>query len=295
MFGVTRQAHYQHNWYQECLSTEHHLIIKEVKQIRQFHRCMGTRKLYEKIQDFLLEHNIKMGRGALFDLLASNGLLVRKRRRTISTTMSYHRYHKWPNLINGFVPSGINQLYVSDITYWKIKTGYIYISLITDAYSHKIVGYNVADNLETMESRKALELALHGFGGRASQLIHHSDRGLQYCSSEYVKLLQQHGIRISMTETSEPTDNAIAERVNGILKNEYLLNYEVDSLDEAKKLLDQTIRLYNKERPHMSVGMLTPEIVHEHNLKTEKVWKTYPWKKRNIVNPLQDELKTVNL
>ena len=292
---MTRQAHYQHNWHRECLSVEHCLVLRQVEQIRQFHRCMGTRKLYEKIQGFLIEHKIKIGRDALFDLLASNGLLVRKKKRAVSTTMSYHRYHKWPNLIKGFIPTGANQLYVSDITYWKIKSGYVYISLITDAYSHKIVGHNVAGTLETIESKQALELALQGLGGRAGQLTHHSDRGIQYCSAEYVKLLQQYDVKISMTETSEPTDNAIAERINGILKNEYLSHYEIEDLAQAKELLDQTVRLYNEDRPHMSIGMLTPELVHRNNLVAEKLWKTYPWKKRNIVNPLQDEPKPVNL
>lgn len=294
MFGVTRQSHYQHSWHRESLSTEHHLVLEEVKRIRKSHRRMGTRKLYEKVQDFLLEHRIKLGRDALFDLLASNGLLVRKRKRAISTTMSYHRYHKWPNLVKGFVPLRANQLYVSDITYWRVGSGHLYISLVTDAYSHKIVGYNVARSLETIESRKALEMALENFDPRQG-LIHHSDRGIQYCSGEYVKLLQQHGIRISMTETSEPTDNAIAERINGILKEEYLSHYEVDNLDQARELLGQAIRLYNQDRPHMSIGMLTPELVHHNNVETEKVWKVYPRKKRNIVNPLQDDLQTVNL
>ncbi len=283
MFGVTRQSYYQYHWRKEFLSIEHHLILEEVKRIRQFHRSMGTRKLYEKIQGFLLENQIKIGRDALFKLLAVNGLLVRKRRRTISTTMSYHRYHKWPNLIKGIVPTQANQLYVSDITYWKVDSGFLYISLITDAFSHKIVGYHVADTLETIESRQALKMALANLAHGADQLIHHSDRGIQYCSSEYVRVLQQHKVKISMTETSEPTDNAIAERINGILKEEYLSHYQVKTLSEARKLLSQCIKLYNEDRPHMSIGMLTPELVHNNNLKTEKQWKIYPRKKASLL------------
>jgi transposase InsO family protein len=244
---------------------------------------MGTRKLYEKMQGFLLAHQIKMGRDALFNLLSVNGLLVRKRRRTISTTMSYHRYHKWPNLIKDFVPTSIDQLYVSDITYWKINPGFLYISLITDAFSHKIVGYHVADTLETVQSKQALEMALDKISGSTCQLIHHSDRGVQYCSSEYVEVLQKHKVKISMTETSEPTDNAIAERINGILKDEYLSHYQVQTLSEAKALLCQCIKLYNEDRPHMSIGMLTPELVHHNNLKTDKLWKIYPRKKEIVV------------
>jgi transposase InsO family protein len=236
---------------------------------------MGTRKLYEKLQGFLLENQIKLGRDALFNLLSTNGLLVRKRKRSVSTTMSYHRYHKWPNLIKGFVPTAVDQLYVSDITYWKTELGFLFISLITDVFSHKIVGYHVANTLETIASRRALEMALKGIKGEAEKLIHHSDRGIQYCSAEYVKVLQGRNINISMTETSEPTDNPVAERVNGILKEEYLSHYKVKTLKEAREVLQESIELYNHDRPHMSIGLLTPDLVHDYNIQTEKVWKNY--------------------
>ncbi len=251
---------------------------------------MGTRKLYEKLHLFLLENQIKMGRDALFDLLATNGLLVRRRRRSVSTTMSYHRYHKWPNLIKGFIPTAADQLYVSDITYWKTGCGFLFISLVTDAYSHKVVGYHVADTLETIASKQALEMALIGLKKKPNSLIHHSDRGIQYCSSEYVKVLQMNNIKISMTETSEPTDNAIAERINGILKEEYLEHHTAKTLAQAKDVLKESIRLYNEDRPHMSIGMLTPQIVHHNNVTSEKLWKNYQRKKVTLpsVNQYQD-------
>jgi putative transposase len=280
LFGVTRQSYYQHLWRQDYLTIEHHLILEQVKNIRQNHRSMGTRKLYEKLQDFLLDNKIKIGRDALFNLLAFNGLLVRKRRRSVSTTMSYHRYHKWPNLIKEYIPTAINQLYVSDITYWRIETGFLYVSLVTDAFSHKIVGYHVANTLETIASRQALEMALKNREGSKEILIHHSDRGIQYCSQEYVQVLQHHRVRISMTETSEPTDNAIAERINGILKEEYLSHYTVKTIKQAKKLLSESVQLYNEDRPHYSIGLLTPNKVHNQNLITDKLWKTYPRKKK---------------
>jgi putative transposase len=273
LFGITRQAYYQNSWQQQIISIEEQLVLKEVQQIRTLHRAMGGRKLYEKLQSFLLEHQIKMGRDALFDLLAANRLLIRKKRRNIYTTNSHHWLHKWPNLIKDFTPMAPNELWVSDITYWKITGGHVYISFITDAYSHKIVGYHVASTLETIESITALKLALHSFEGCASQLTHHSDRGVQYCAQEYVKLLQQYKISISMTETSEPTDNAIAERINGILKEEYLNYYSVKNLAEAKELLGFAVKLYNEERPHLSIGMLTPQLVHQHKIKTENLWK----------------------
>ena len=272
---MTRQSYYQHQWRQDFLSVEHQLVIEEVMHIRQNHRRMGTRKLLEKLQPFLLENQIKLGRDSLFNLLADNGLLVRKRKRTISTTMSYHRHHKWPNLIKEFIPTAPDQLYVSDITYWRTSRGFLFISLITDAFSRKIVGYNVADTLETIASRRALEMALNNRQNIIQDLIHHSDRGIQYCSAEYIQVLQKNKIKISMTETSEPTDNAIAERVNGILKDEYLNYHQIKSLKEARIVLEKSIQLYNEQRPHLSIGMLTPELVHHNNIKPDKLWKTY--------------------
>lgn len=296
-FGITRQAYYQNSWNGISISIEEDLVLRQVMQIRKHHPRMGTRKLYEKLQPFMLEHQIKMGRDALFDLLASNFLLVKRRKRRIQTTQSFHWLRKYPNLIRGFIPTAPNQLWVSDITYWKIKQGYIYISLITDVYSHKIVGYHVAETLESIESIQALELALAGLDGQRSQLIHHSDRGIQYCSSGYVKLLQDYNIQISMTENGDPLENPVAERVNGIIKDEYLYAYEVSNIKEAKEVLAIVIKLYNEERPHMSIGNLTPNQLHHSikPIKTEKLWKNYYPKKSTFVNELQDHNQTVNL
>ena len=169
---------------------------------------------------------------------------------------------------------GINQLWVSDITYWKITTGYLYISFITDVFSHKIVGYQVARTLEAIESVKALRMALNQLKD-GSHLIHHSDRGCQYCSKIYVKLLHNKGIKISMTESGDPLENAVAERVNGIIKEEYLTNYEVKNYQEAKFLLSSVVALYNSERPHMSIGNLTPSEVHKNNINSKRLWKNY--------------------
>ncbi len=221
----------------------------------------------------MIEHQIKMGRDALFDVLASHDLLVKRRKRRVFTTQSFHWLRKYSNLIRDFKPVEPNRIWVSDITYWKIGSGFIYISFITDAYSHKIVGYHVADTLETIETLEALKMALNTLKRIPEGLIHHSDRGIQYCSSIYVNLLLQYKIRISMTESSDPLENPIAERVNGIIKNEYLDCYEVESLPEARELLDQVIILYNDERPHMSIGNLTPATVHDRSLTTENLWK----------------------
>jgi len=200
LLGVTRQAYYQHFWQMEFKTTEETLVINEVLQIRKNHKHMGGRKLFEILQPFYLDHGIKMGRDAFFDLLQANNLLVRRKKRKIYTTQSFHWYRKYPNKIKGIRPDHPNQIWVSDITYWKINCGYVYISLITDAYSRKIVGYNLADTLDAIETTQALMNALSNLSTGHKGLIHHSDRGLQYCSAEYVRLLKENEIEISMTE-----------------------------------------------------------------------------------------------
>jgi len=290
-FGITRQAYYQNNWEGISTSIEEELILKQVIEIRKNHRRIGTRKLYEMLQPFMLEHQIKMGRDALFNLLDINHLLIRKRKRKIKTTYSSHWLRKYPNLIKEFIPTAINQLWVSDITYWKIQEEFLYISFITDAYSHKIVGYQVAETMEAIESIKALQMALTAFVGTESHLdlIHHSDRGIQYCSYAYVNLLQDNNIKISMTENGDPLENAIAERINGIIKEEYLETYDINNIKDAKELLKIVVDLYNNERPHMSIGNLTPNQIHKslEPIKTERLWKNYYQKKSIFVNQEQ--------
>lgn len=286
-FGITRQAYYQNSWNCIDISIEEDILLKEVMEIRKNHKRMGTRKLYEKLQPFMLEHQIKIGRDGLFNLLSSNSMLVRKRKRGIKTTQSSHWLRKYPNLIRDFIPTAPNQLWVSDITYWKINSGHVYISFITDAYSHKIVGYHVAPTLETVESVKALKMALSGFLEKPEirrNLTHHSDRGVQYCSHEYVKLLQDNHIQISMTENGDPLENAIAERLNGILKDEYLTDSPVKSIHEARIILAHAVYLYNEDRPHMSIGNHYPSQVHEQNLETVRLWKNYYTTNPSIVN-----------
>jgi transposase InsO family protein len=297
-FGITRQAYYQNNWEGISTGIEQELVLKQVLQIRKNHRRMGTRKLYEIMQVYMVEHGIKMGRDALFSLLSANHLLVKRRKRRIQTTNSNHWLRRYPNLIRELVLTGANQLWVSDITYWKIDTGeHLYISFITDAWSHKIVGYQVADTMEALESIEALKMAIKSLGkDKEIKLIHHSDRGVQYCSGDYVKLLKDNQIGISMTENGDPLENAIAERLNGIMKEEYLDNYQVRTLKEAKQLLRSVVELYNSERPHMSIGNQTPAKFHHSktDLKPEKLWKNYYRQKPTFVNQDQDSQPTVN-
>lgn len=291
-FGITRQAYYQYDWKSVSTALEEELVLQQVRIIRKNHPRIGTRKLFEMMQPFLLAHSIKMGRDTLFTVLAANHLLVRKRKRRIHTTNSHHWLRKYSNLIRDFVPTAPNQLWASDITYWKINTGgHLYISFITDVYSHRIVGYHVAETLEAIECIQALQMALSALGAESHlNLIHHSDRGIQYCSSAYVKLLKDHNIQISMTENGDPLENAVAERVNGIIKAEYLETYDIDNIKDAKQLLKAVVDLYNTERPHMSIGNLTPNYIHHSKttIKTEKLWKNYYRKEPTIVNLLQD-------
>lgn len=261
---------------------EHELVLHEVQNIRFKHPRLGGRKLYQLLEPFLLENQIKLGRDALFSLLATHNLLVRRRVRKPATTFSYHWYRKYPNIIRNFSPTAPNQLWVSDITYWKVNGNFLYISLITDAFSHMIVGYQLARNMEASHTRNAMLKALNSLDKPPSKLIHHSDRGMQYCCYEYVNLLKDYNIKISMTESGDPLENALAERVNGIIKNEYLECYDPIDFKEASELLNQVIDLYNKYRPHFSIGALTPQVIHQNNLNTHKLWKNYYQKKPKL-------------
>ena len=294
-FGVTRQAYYQHFWNAQALGIEHELVLKEVLTIRKNHKRMGTRKLLVKLEGFLCEHAIKMGRDALFDLLADHGLLVKPLRRYMHTTRSTHWLRKWPNLIKDMAITAPGQLWVSDITYFKTaEDGYVYITLITDAYSHKVMGHHLSTDLETASCIQALRMALQNAGTIPEGLIHHSDRGVQYCSNAYVELLQQNGIAISMTEKGDPLENAIAERINGIIKQEYLDQWNVRTVAEAVVALDRAVHLYNTDRPHNSVANHTPDEAHLGPGGLPRLWKNY-YPKRQPVNPLQDINQPVNL
>ncbi len=260
---------------------EQEVLLAGVRDIRQDHKRLGGRKLFDKLKAFMSDHQIKMGRDAFFDFLRDNRLLIRKRKRYHVTTHSNHWMRKYPNLIRDIEPVGPNHVWVSDITYWKTKGKHYYISFITDAYSRKIVGYHVAKTMEAIESVSALKVALKGLNVLVSGLIHHSDRGSHNCSAKYVETLKKNNIQISMTENGDPLENAIAERLNGIIKGEYLLDYQVNSLAEAKRVLEAVVELYNEDRPHSSIGNLTPSAVHPGKLghQIKRLWKNY-YKKR---------------
>jgi putative transposase len=276
-FGLTRQAYYQSKNRVEKDLIEQEILLDKIGDIRKDHKRLGGRKLFFKLETFMHEHNIKMGRDAFFDLLRDNKLLIKQRKRHHVTTNSNHWMKKYPNLIKDIEPLGPNHVWVSDITYWKTKGGHYYISFITDAYSRKIVGYHVADTMEAIESATALKMAIKTLKISAEGLIHHSDRGSQYCSSMYVNTLKKEGIKISMTENGDPLENAIAERINGIIKGEYLFDYLIKTLLNAKEVLKSVVKLYNEDRPHSSIGNAVPSQVHNNDtdIKIKRLWKNY--------------------
>ena len=277
LLGISRQAYYQNGWFEEKLSASHTMVLERVRQIRHMHPAIGTKKLYVMLQPFLCEHHIKIGRDALFGLLAVHGMLIRRRKRKVYTTQSHHWLKKYPNLIEQMELLRPNQLWVADITYYKIPSGNIYINMITDAFSKKIVGYHASDNLEAINNVKSLEMALATLIADPADfyLIHHSDRGIQYCSKEYVKLLQSNKITISMTEDGNPLKNSVAERINGIIKNEYLKHYTIKNKADAMAALSEAVTFYNQQRPHWSCNLLTPENIHEEKMAVKRLWKNY--------------------
>ena len=276
-FGLTRQAYYQSKNRVEKDLIEQEILLDKIGDIRKDHKRLGGRKLFFKLEAFMDEHNIKMGRDAFFDLLRDNKLLVKQRKSHHVTTNSNHWMKKYPHLIKDIEPIGPNHVWVSDITYWKTKGGHYYISFITDAYSRKIVGYHVADTMEAIESATALKMAIKTLKINAKGLIHHSDRGSQYCSSMYVNILKKEGIKISMTENGDPLENAIAERINGIIKGEYLFDYLIKTLLNAKEVLKSVVKLYNEDRPHSSIGNAVPSKVHSNDtdIEIKRLWKNY--------------------
>lgn len=273
LFGYSRQAYYQHLRGKEKEALQSELLLQEALRIRKNQKRIGTRKLLFLMNTFMQQHQISIGRDAFFELLREQNLLVRKRKcRKPRTTFSCFWMYKYPNLVKDFIPIGPNQLWVSDITYIHIGDDFGYLSLITDAYSHKIVGFYLGEDLSAKGCIFSLKMALNNNTERKN-LIHHSDRGLQYYSADYVKLLGP-TIRISMTENSDPRENAIAERVNGILKDE-LLEQRFDSFSEAQKKVAIAISTYNHMRPHSSVDMLMPAVAHTRTGTLKKHWKNY--------------------
>ncbi len=272
--GYTRQAYYKQRQYQADSKLQEDLVIQQVKVYRQVQKMMGTRKLHWLLFPFFRQHEISMGRDALFDLLRSRRLLIGKRRRyKPKTTDSNHWMKKYPNLIKDTAPITSGGLLVSDITYIELNKENSYLSLVTDAYSRKIVGFHLSEQLTAPGPVAALEMAILSYGDNVTGLIHHSDRGSQYCSHDYIEILQDREISISMTQSGDPRDNAIAERVNGILKKE-LLEEVYPDITTARTAIAQAVNTYNYLRPHTSIDMLTPAMAHGKAYHFKRRWKS---------------------
>lgn len=285
LLGFSKQAYYKRLRHSHQKRMKEELVLSTVLSVRREQPVLGGRKLYHLLSQ-QLDGSVLMGRDAFFRLLREEGLLIRKRSaRTVKTTHSWHRFHTYANLWKGRRVSAPNLVWVADITYIrKDEGGFLYLSLLTDVYSHKIVGWNLSDSLSLDGALSALQMALSSFGDLRG-LIHHSDRGIQYCSNVYTQHLQDAHIRISMCESGDPKENAIAERINGILKQEWLERERVVSLEETRKRVEEIVQIYNVKRPHLSIDLLTPIQAHQGEGVLKRRWKTYYKKKKEI----QDE------
>lgn len=274
LFGKTRHAYYDSLWRKEDALVKEDIILQEVLAIRKDLPRLGTRKLHYVLQNRLMPHKINLGRDYLFDLLSEHKLLVRQRKRKAFTTDSRHWMRKYGNLVKGLVVSRPEQLWVSDITYIRLTNQWGYLSLITDAYSRKIMGYSFRQDLSAEGCIDALGIAINNKMYDAS-LIHHSDRGSQYCSHNYVAVLLKNNIAISMTENGDPYENALAERVNGIIKTEFNLYSSSLGFGQTNQQIEKSIKAYNELRPHASCDYLTPNQAHLQAGNLNKRWKNY--------------------
>lgn len=273
LFGYTRQAYHKQLKQFSGTRIKERIILDHVLMIRRQMPCLGTRKLHYLLEPICMIEGVKYGRDKLFTLLAREDLLVKRRRKYTCTTNSKHWLRKYPNLIKDVVPDRPEQIWVADITYVPVPRGHQYLHLITDAYSKQIMGYELSDNLEAASTSKALRMALRQRIHCGLPLVHHSDRGLQYCSKQYTDILRKNHMQISMTENGDPYENPIAERVNGILKQEFFLGDMPGSLNENKRMVAKNIEIYNRSRPHLSCGMLTPIQMHQQDERTVKTWR----------------------
>ena len=257
-----RDAFYKYRRRNAQRKTVESRVMDLVKEERETQPRVGTRKLHKGLSNTFQECDLKVGRDRLFDILRMNDMLVRPKKITFKTTNSYHHFYKYSNLVKDMNVTAPNQVWVSDITYIRTVKGFCYLALITDMYSRKIVGYDISDSLELTGCLRALQKALRQ-ARPASGLVHHSDRGIQYCSKEYVNELKKRDIRISMTEENHCYENAIAERVNGILKDEFYLDQCFVNTFNAAVATKNAIDIYNNKRLHLSLGYKTPNMVFE--------------------------------
>ena len=263
LFGLNRQVYYRRIKSRKEKQSIAVLVVSMVLEIRQSMPRIGAKKMYHLLNNDLKQ--LKIGRDKFINILRANHLLISPKRSYHITTNSHHRFRKHQNQILGLQIQRPEQVWVSDITYIGKRENPCYLSLITDAYSKRVMGFNVADNLNTESSLIALKNAIKQRRNKELSLIHHSDRGLQYCANEYQIVLNKNNIKCSMTQNSDPYENAVAERINGILKQEFSIDKFNKQLPIMRELVKNAIEIYNTKRPHYSNYMLTPNQMHEQN------------------------------
>jgi len=273
MFGKSRQAYYDYSKRKEREKFEDSIIVDLVKKEREVAKRVGSKRLYLILKPDLEQHRIKIGRDLFHEILRSNGLLIKKRRNRQKTTNSRHSLPKYPNISKEIEVRKAEQLWASDITYVRVGNGFCYLILITDAYSRKVVGYNFSTTMNAAFCVKALKTAIANRQFSSRLLTHHSDRGLQYCSAIYTEILVSNCIKISMTENGDPLENALAERMNGIFKDNFDIGQVFSDFDTAKICVDKAINYYNNKLPHSSCDMKTPAQAHLFEGVLKKHWK----------------------
>lgn len=260
-FNLCRSGYYKSLKIQTETVLNEDLIEKLVLNIRRYQPRIGGKKLYHLLKEDLHKIDPAIGRDKFFDILRNRKQLVKRRKKYVYTTDSYHRFKVYKNAIKHKLLTTPNQALVSDITYLRVNKDFMYLFLITDAYSRKITGWSLSDSLAIKGAKEALRMAIKQCS-TPDGVIHHSDRGIQYCCKEYIQLLKNNNMIISMTEENHCYENSVAERVNGILKGEFLLDEKFTSKELALKAVKEAINTYNTKRPHWSLGLSTPQQVH---------------------------------
>jgi transposase InsO family protein len=273
-FGVSKQAFYKRLKVDQIKEEQAQTVRQLIKPIRELMPRYGTEKLHLDIQEELRERNIKMGRDAFLKFCRRNRLLVPKTKRFYITTDSNHCFHKPANLIIDLAITHSEQVFVADITYIKLQDKAAYLALVTDLYSKKIMGYKIDDNMKTSLVKDALSMAIKNREYPDRELIHHSDRGIQYCFPEYTQFAKENGLILSSTEKYDPYENAVAERINETLKYEFGLRKIIPNLEIARKMLRLAVLVYNYQRRHRSLKMNTPGFAHTHQTHTYKSYKS---------------------
>lgn len=272
--GISKQAYYQRIKTREIKQKRNKKTLDIVMEVRKIKPKTGTAKLYKEIKPKLIENNIKLGRDGLHNLLKSKGMLIKRTRKFHITTDSNHYFYTSPNLIKDLLIEHSEQAFACDITYIKLDGKYAYLALIIDLYSKKIMGYALDENMKVDLVKRALKMAMQNCIHKPTSIIHHSDRGKQYCCPDYTNYAESLGFVMSTTQQYDPYENAVAERINGIIKHEFGLGNTIPNLRIAQAMIKQAVEIYNNDRIHWSLDLKTPQEVHlQYNKQEYKSYK----------------------